>query len=91
MTGNVEHIIGAAGDAEISVVGATDGGIARKVRTFEFGGEIAFLETFGIAPDRADHAGPWTLDNEHATGAVRQVVSLFIHNGGHDARHGAGA
>src|SRR5690606_4286245 len=49
------------------------------------GREVALLEPLGVAPDRADHGGPRTLDDQETATTRLDLATRFIDDSGVDA------
>ena len=95
MAGNVQHVIDTTRDTEVAAIFAAYRAVTRQIGlATQLFGEVALLEAFWITPDIANHAGPWTLDHQHAACAIGQVIAGFIHDSGSDTgqwqRAGAG-
>src|SRR5690606_13280531 len=67
VTGDVQHVVDAAGDREVAGVDIADRAVTREVElALEVLGVIRLLETLRIAPDGADHRRPGALHHEDA-------------------------
>ena len=75
MAGDVEHIVDAAKDPEISIVVAL-GSVAGKVKIGTAGPfrEIGLDVTLVVAPDRAQHRWPWFGDGEQTSTDVDSLA-----------------
>src|SRR5688500_11450355 len=76
VTGDVEHVIDAADNPEVAVL-VLSAAVAGEIASFEFA-PIDFAKTLRVAPDAAEHAGPWFANDEFAAGVARGGISFVI-------------
>ena len=88
MARDVQHIVDAAGDGEIAVLGIADRAIAGQVKLAAEVDRVSrrLFEALRIAPDVADHRRPRALDDQEAALAPFEFGTGFIDDRGHDAR-----
>src|SRR4051812_5102761 len=86
MAGDVEDVIDAADDPEISVfiLPAT---VAGEIAPLHFG-PIDLLVSLGIAPKTPQHAGPRFANDQLSARALRHGVSIVVNNFRHDSEEG---
>ena len=88
VAGNIEHIVEAADDPEVSLFVAT-GAVACGVEAFVIG-PVGFFVAVLVAIDRADHRWPWFADHEAAVLVGFAFLAGIVEDGGIDAEEGQG-
>src|SRR5262249_13076756 len=84
MARNIDHIVDAAHDPEITVFIAP-GAIAREIHSGNLT-PVLFLVSFGISINRPQHRRPGTLDNEKAALISSNWISMTIDDIDNDTR-----
>ena len=88
VTGNIEHIVEAADDPEISLFVAA-GAVACGVEAIVIGPVGLFVAVL-VAIDRTDHRRPWLADHEAAVLVGFAFLAGVVEDGGIDAEEGQG-
>src|SRR5437588_11218340 len=88
MSGHVEHVVNSTDDPEITVLVAP-ATVTGKIASFDFT-PVCFLITLRVAPDSAEHAGPWFSEDEFVSGIGRKSVAIIIDDFGDDTKKGQG-
>src|SRR5580704_17647951 len=86
MTADVEYIVDAAHDPEISIL-VSAGTVAGEVHARNLR-PVVFHIAIGIAVDGTQRAGPWALDDEKPTGAERYGLAVHGNDVSDDAGEG---
>src|SRR3954469_25808319 len=90
MPGDVEHVVNAADDPEITVL-VLPATVPGEVTALDLA-PINFLVTFWVAPEATEHGGPGFAQHEFAAAVSRHGLAQIIHHFGQNAeeREGTG-
>ena len=92
MAADVEHVVNAPRDGEVTRFRITNRTVACEViLTFEVVRVVALFEALGVAPNVANHAGPGFLDDQDAALSIGYVFAGFVNDGGLNAGERQGA
>src|SRR5437867_12821948 len=88
MSGDINHIVDAAHDPEVSVLIASRA-VTGEIHAFDLR-PILLAITLIVTIDCAQHAGPRTVNNEIATFAWSDRLAIAGHHVGFNSRKGLG-